>query len=77
MDEARQLEKLREALASQYDVERVLGHGGMGMVVLGRDRALDRLVAIKVISPDVDVTPRHRQRFGSPGPRPRRARSGR
>jgi serine/threonine-protein kinase len=63
MEEAQQLEKLREALASHYDVERVLGHGGMGMVVLGRDRSLDRPVAIKVISPDVDVTPRHRQRF--------------
>jgi serine/threonine-protein kinase len=63
MEEARQLEKLREALASHYDVERVLGHGGMGMVVLGRDRALDRPVGIKVISPEIDVTPRHRQRF--------------
>src|SRR5688572_13092596 len=62
-DEPRLLDKLREALASQYDVERVLGHGGMGMVVLGRDRALDRAVAIKVISPEIDVTPRHRQRF--------------
>jgi eukaryotic-like serine/threonine-protein kinase len=63
MEEARLLDQLREALASQYDVERVLGHGGMGMVVLGRDRALDRSVAIKVISPEIDVTPRHRQRF--------------
>jgi eukaryotic-like serine/threonine-protein kinase len=63
MEEHRLLDQLRQALASQYDVERVLGHGGMGMVVLGRDRALDRPVAIKVISPDIDVTPRHRQRF--------------
>jgi eukaryotic-like serine/threonine-protein kinase len=63
MEEHRVLDQLRQALASQYDVERVLGHGGMGMVVLGRDRALDRPVALKVISPDIDVTPRHRQRF--------------
>jgi serine/threonine protein kinase len=63
MDESRLLERLREALAAQYDVERVLGHGGMGMVVLGRDRGLDRAVAIKVISPELEVTPRHRQRF--------------
>jgi serine/threonine-protein kinase len=63
MEESRVLDQLREALAASYDVERVLGHGGMGMVVLGRDRALDRPVAIKVISPDVTVTPRHRQRF--------------
>jgi predicted Ser/Thr protein kinase len=63
MEEARLLDRLRQALASQYDVERMLGHGGMGMVVLGRDRALDRPVAIKVISPEIDVTPRHHQRF--------------
>jgi eukaryotic-like serine/threonine-protein kinase len=63
MDESRLLDQLREALAAHYDVERVLGHGGMGMVVLGRDRTLDRAVAIKVISPEIDVTPRHRQRF--------------
>ena len=63
MEEARVLDQLRQALASQYDVERVLGHGGMGTVVLGRDRALDRPVAIKVISPDITVTPRHHQRF--------------
>ncbi|MDQ3948959.1 MAG: serine/threonine protein kinase [Gemmatimonadota bacterium] len=63
MEESRLLDQLREALAAHYDVERVLGHGGMGMVVLGRDRALDRPVAIKVISPEIDVTPRHRQRF--------------
>jgi serine/threonine-protein kinase len=63
MEEANQLATLRQALGSQYDIERVLGHGGMGMVVLGRDRALDRPVAIKVISPDIDVMARHRQRF--------------
>jgi predicted Ser/Thr protein kinase len=63
MDEAGVLDQIREALASHYDVERVLGHGGMGMVLLGRDRALDRPVAIKVISPNIDVMERHRQRF--------------
>jgi eukaryotic-like serine/threonine-protein kinase len=63
MEESRLLDQLREALAAHYDVERVLGHGGMGIVVLGRDHALHRPVAIKVISPEIDVTPRHRQRF--------------
>src|SRR3712207_783719 len=63
MDEPGVLDQLRGALATHYDVERVLGHGGMGMVVLGRDRALDRPVAIKVISPHIDVQERHRQRF--------------
>jgi predicted Ser/Thr protein kinase len=63
MEEPGLLDQLRGALAGQYDVERVLGHGGMGMVVLARDRALDRPVAIKVISPHLDVSPRHRKRF--------------
>ena len=63
MDDVRLLDQLRQALAPQYDVERVVGHGGMGMVALGRDRALDRPVAIKVISPNLGVAPRHRQRF--------------
>ena len=63
MEDTHLLAQVREALASQYDVERALGHGGMGMVVLARDRALDRPVAIKVISPNLGVAPRHRQRF--------------
>ena len=33
-----------------YDVLRRLGEGGMGVVYLGRDTKLDRLVAIKVLN---------------------------
>jgi len=40
------LERLRAALAPEYEVERELGSGGMGMVFLGRDTGLDRLVAV-------------------------------
>jgi serine/threonine protein kinase/tetratricopeptide (TPR) repeat protein len=54
---------LRRALAGRYDVERELGAGGMGQVLLGRDVALDRLVAIKVIAPDLAASPASRQRF--------------
>ena len=32
-----------------YQIERVLGHGGMAVVYLAHQRALDRLVAIKVL----------------------------
>ncbi|MDR3618727.1 MAG: protein kinase [Paludisphaera borealis] len=46
-----------------YDVLRVIGRGGMGVVFLGRDRALDRLVAIKVLTPGMSATPAARRRF--------------
>ena len=57
------LVSLREALTGRYDVERELGAGGMGQVLLGRDVALDRPVAIKVIAPDLASSPGSRQRF--------------
>jgi tRNA A-37 threonylcarbamoyl transferase component Bud32 len=47
------LERLREALAPDYQVERELASGGMGVVFLGRDVALDRPIAIKIIRPDL------------------------
>ncbi len=47
-----QLERLREALAPEYVVERELAGGGMGVVYLGRDVALDRPVAIKILRPE-------------------------
>lgn len=56
------LDKLREALPPQYDVERELASGGMGAVFLGRDRVLDRPVAIKVLHPDI-ATDRAAERF--------------
>ena len=47
-------ERVRAALASKgYDVLRELGSGGMGIVVLARQVKLDRLVAVKVIRPDL------------------------
>ena len=55
--------RLSQALAGQYRIERTLGQGGMGTVFLGRDETLDRLVAIKVISPDVGTSAELRQRF--------------
>ncbi len=46
-----------------YDVLRLIGRGGMGIVFLARDRALDRLVAIKVLSPGMAATGAARRRF--------------
>lgn len=45
------IERLRAALAPEYEVEHELAAGGMGVVFLARDVALDRRVAIKVLLP--------------------------
>jgi serine/threonine-protein kinase len=57
------LAELRRALAGRFDVERLLGVGGMGSVYVGRDVTLDRPVAIKVVNPDVALAPTVRTRF--------------
>ena len=41
------------ALRDRFAIERELGHGGMAMVYLARDVKHDRLVAIKVLRPEV------------------------
>ncbi|MCX5747607.1 MAG: alpha/beta fold hydrolase [Proteobacteria bacterium] len=45
-----------------YEIVRPLGAGGMGTVFLGRDRMLDRPVALKFIT-DPNPDPRARERF--------------
>ena len=47
------LERLRAALAPEYDVEYELATGGMGTVFRGRDPGLDRAVAIKTVRPEL------------------------
>lgn len=47
------IDRVRVALGAQYEVERELGRGGMGTVYLGRDVALRRPVAIKVLHPEI------------------------
>ena len=54
---------LQEAVAGRYAVERELGRGGMGVVFLARDLALDRLVAIKLLPPALAASADRRARF--------------
>jgi serine/threonine-protein kinase len=45
--------RLRHVLGAEYELLSMIGQGGFARVYKARDRRLDRLVAIKVIHPDV------------------------
>ncbi len=51
-----QLERLTQALAGRYAIEREIGRGGMATVYLARDLKHDRSVAIKVMRPELAST---------------------
>ena len=54
---------LQQAVIGRYSLERELGRGGMGIVFLARDVALDRPVAIKLLPPALAARPDLRDRF--------------
>jgi serine/threonine-protein kinase len=54
---------LQEAVAGRYSIETEIGRGGMGIVFLARDAALNRPVAIKLLPPVLAALPDSRQRF--------------
>lgn len=52
-----------DVLAGKYRIERVLGHGGMGVVVAARHLELGELYAIKFLLPEALTTPDALDRF--------------
>jgi serine/threonine-protein kinase len=49
----------------RYEVQGLIGRGGMGMVYRARDRVLDEVVAIKILRPDFAQDPKMAERFRS------------
>lgn len=47
------LDQLSDALSARYAVDRLIGVGGMATVYLARDLRHDRLVALKVLNPEL------------------------
>ena len=50
-------------LDGRYQIERLLGEGGMGMVYSATDRRLDKRVAIKIIARELAANPEALERF--------------
>ena len=55
--------RVDRVLAEHYTLDREIGRGGMGIVYQARDRRLKRLVAVKLLPPELAFRPEIRSRF--------------
>jgi serine/threonine protein kinase len=60
-------ERLRQVLGAEYDLIAITGQGGMARVYRAKDRRLNRIVAIKVVKPDLLGTKELVERFRAEG----------
>jgi len=58
-----EVERLRLVFAGDFDVEREIGRGGMGVIYRATEVALQRPVALKVLAPGLGTAPRSTERF--------------
>ncbi len=61
-------------LASRYELQGLLGRGGMGLVFKALDHTLGEVVALKVLLPAIDLSPEILKRFRSEAKLARRVR---
>jgi serine/threonine-protein kinase len=62
-----EIERLRLVFAGDFDVDREIGRGGMGVIYRATEIALQRPVALKVLAPGLGTAPRSAERFRREG----------